>query len=182
MTWGSKAAANPQVRARADVNSQENWACWAEKLQTQKTPLQTAIPTPGPQVIPSQPHRVGLLGGPGGVPGAGREASVTWMCTGAGWWPGSHLRQAWAGGWGFQGGGWRPGLGEQPSHSCVEAGGLMEEPGRRPAQGSRIGLFSLLHLSQLPPAEARVLWLLKLGRAEVTRLWTPGQIFHFTEA
>lgn len=68
MTWGSKAAANPQVRARADVNSQENWACWAEKLQTRKTPLQTAIPTPGPQVIPSQPHRVGFLGGPGGGP------------------------------------------------------------------------------------------------------------------
>ena len=92
------------------------------------------------------------------VPGAGREASVAWMCTGARWRPGSHLRQAWARGGGFLGGGWTPGLGEQPSHSCVEAGGLMEDLGRRPAQGSRIRLFSL-HLSQLPPAEARVLWL-----------------------
>lgn len=60
MTWGSKATANHQVRAPVDANSQENWARWAEKLQTQKTPLQTATPTPGPQVIPSQPHRVGF--------------------------------------------------------------------------------------------------------------------------
>ena len=81
------------------------------------------------------------------------------MCTGAGWWPESHLRQDWAQGWGFRGGGWRPGLREQPSHSCVEAGGLMEDPGRRPAQGSQIGLFSLLQLPQLSPAEGRVLWL-----------------------
>lgn len=98
---------------------------------------------------------------------------------GRGWGSGVEGEEAGAGGGGsgVEGGG----QGWEQQHSCVEAGGLMEEPGRRPAQGSRIGLFSLLHLSQLPPAEARVLWLLKLGRAEVTRLWTPGQILHFTE-
>ena len=59
MMGGSKAMADHQASAQVDVKSQENWARWAEKLQTQ-TPLQTAIPTPGPQVIPSQPHRVGF--------------------------------------------------------------------------------------------------------------------------
>lgn len=44
MTWGSKATANHQVRARWTWNSQENWARWVEKLQTQKNPQQTANP------------------------------------------------------------------------------------------------------------------------------------------
>lgn len=63
MTWGSKATADHQASAQVDVKSQENWARWAEKLQTQ----QMIPPRPTGDTLPAT-QRGGLLGGPGGGP------------------------------------------------------------------------------------------------------------------